>query len=293
MGQPGAPLATTPVRRSLLAAAVLALAAPPVAAQLSVGVGGYAVDYAPGAGADTTFAFNSDVYAVGFYGTSGLLHVFYGTDVKAGAAPGDSTEARALGVDLATEGGVTVARLGGGGVTVALSVPLQLALGYRYLREGPALRDGAAPTPATDDAERTLHLGTAALGAGGGAAVEVPLAGLPLARRLTGAASFVVGAGVQADFDPAAIRDEIGQGGLGEPGGLDAYGLRTTALSVQVGLDGVLGSDLGVYAGYTLRTARAATVPVESAADLLDVVTGGGEYADLETLHLARIGLSF
>ena len=281
------------MRRSLLAAVVLALAAPPAAAQLSVGVGSYTVDYAPGGAADTTFAFNSDVYSVGFYGTSGLFHAFYGTDVKPGAAPGDSTEARALGVDLATEGGVTVARLGGDGFSVALSVPLQLALGYRYLREGPALPDDDAPMPATEGAERTLHLGTAALGAGGGAAVEAPLAGLPLARRLRAAASFVLGAGVQADFDPAAIRDEIGQGGLGEPGGLDAYGLRTTALSVQVGLDGVLGSDLGVYAGYTLRTSRTAMVPVESVTDLLDVVTGGGDYADLETLHLARVGLSF
>ena len=280
--------------RLVLLAAVAALAAPPAAAQLSVGAGGYSVGYAPGGAADTTFAFDSDVYSVGFYGTSGLFHAFYGTDVKPGAAAGDSTEATALGVDLASEGGVTLARLGGDGFELKLSVPLQLALGYRYLREEPQLPDGQEP----DEGDvRTLHLGTAALGAGGGAAVGVPFVGLPLARALRGSASFVLGAGVQADFDPVALRDQIAlpqpDAPDDEPGGLDAYGLRTTALSVQVGLDGVLGSDLGVYVGYTRRTARTAATVVESATDLLDVVTGGGEYGDLETLHLARVGLSF
>ena len=280
---------THPARRAALLALSL-LAAPPALAQLSVGVGGYAIDYAPGGAAEAAFAFDSDVYAVGVYGTSGVIHAFYGTDVKPGAAAGDSTEATALGVDLASDGGITVARLGGDGLQIKLSVPLQLALGYRYLREEPQLPEGQEPA---DDAVRTLHLGTAALGAGGGAAVTVPFVGLPLARALTGSASLVLGAGVQADFDPSAIRADIEEMGLEGAGGLDAYGLRSRTVSVTVGLDGVLGSALGVSVGYTYRTMRTGSDVIESAADLLDVATGDGEYADLETLHLARVGVTF
>ncbi|PAP75480.1 hypothetical protein [Rubrivirga marina] len=271
------------MRPCLLLLALVLATAP--AAQVNVGAGGYAVEYALGDNAPA-YTFDSDVYAAGFYSATGLFHVFYGTDVQPSAAEGDSTKASALGADLASAGRLPIATLGED-VTVNLFVPLGVELGYRYFRVEPSLADGVEPDE--DDIE-TLHLGLAALRVGGGAEAEVPLEGLPLASALTGSASLTLGAGARADFDPLEASNQLG-GAEGD--GVDAYGLRTSTLTLQAKLDGVLGTDLGAILGYTLRTTRTDSTPLESVGDLVGVVTEASDYTQLDRLHLVRVGVLF
>ena len=169
------------MHRIALALTALLLCSAAPSAQISVGAGGYSLDYAPGGG-DAVYTFDSDVYAVGFYGASGLFHAFYGTDVQPTVTAGDSTEATALGVDLASAGAIDIVRLGEN-VEVSLFVPIGIELGYRNLTVETVSADGA---PSSDNDGRSLHLALAALRAGGGVAATVPLTGFPLARSLQG-----------------------------------------------------------------------------------------------------------
>ena len=258
---------------SLLVCAVLSTAVTP-AAQIGVGLGTYSLDYVRD-DAEAVPTFDGGVLAGGFYSETGLFHVFYGSESQ------PSGDTSVLGLDLLTTSGIPITTVGDD-VEVALFVPLGLGLGYRYLRSD------LAPAGGADD-RQTLHLGLAALRAGVGATATVPLDGAPIGRSLTGSASLALGAGALGDFDPLDAGNQLGGG---EEDGIDLYGLHTTTLSLQVGLDGLVGTPLGATLGYTLRSARASPDELGSLGDLIGVVVSGG-YDRFERLHLVHVGLVF
>ena len=262
----------------LLGAAALSMAAAP-SAQIGVGLGSYALDYARD-DAEPLPTFDGSVLAGGFYSETGLFQVFYGSDVQPSAPTADAS---VLGVDLLTTGGIPIATVGDD-VEVALFVPLGLNLGYRYLHA-----EAPAPGGAGADDRQTLHLALGAVRVGGGATATVPLDGVPLGQRLVGSAALMVGAGALGDFDPLAAGNQLG--GADEDG-IDVYGLHTTTLSLHGRLDGLAGTALGLTLGYTLRSARASPDELESFGDLVGVVTSSG-YDRFERLHLVYVGLVF
>ena len=256
-------------------ALTLFLAGPALAQTGSMDLGSQVLDlrYRPGGSEAPLVDFNQRVTSLGFYGDAAAFTFSYGTQDQVLAA-GEVQSLSMTGVDMSLGGNVPVVRFGEG-VEYSAYIPLRLQSYYRYL-----LGDTSVEDPGDDT---SLHIAELDLGAGLGAAVEVPLGDSAPARRLRAFGTYVFGAGVQGDYPmglPGGARDAV------------AYGLRTNTVMVQTEARELFGTTVGASLGYSFRTASTDTAAIESVDGLLNAFTGD-DFQRLETAHLVHIGVIF
>ncbi len=261
------------MRLLLLLALVLAVPASAQTASMDVGPQALDLRYRSGGADALGIDYVGTVTSVGFYGSTAAFSGFYGSQTRLGE-PGTVRSLSAYGFDVTVGGNVPVVRFGQG-TTVSAYVPIRAQWGSRYL--------SGDQSSEIDGHDTAILLGDGALGAGLGAALDVPLgAGAP-ARTIHTFGTAVMGAGIQGGYAMAFPGTDP------DPG---AYGLRSARLMVQTEAHGLFGSNLGASIGYTFRAVDLDASPIESVGGAFNAVTGS-DFRRAETSHLVRVGLIF
>ena len=274
---------TPPLPMRLFVTALAALFALPTLAQdvaltpepaqdasFDVGVQSLDLRYTPGAATAPLVDYNSDVYAMGFYGKNASFTAYYGSDDRPITA--DVLGSMSVyGLDISVGTNVPVARFG----RVETFVPVRLQLAPRYFL-------GDTDADLTGD-DTSLFVASTALGVGVGAATEIPLGPAGFASSIRTFGTAVAGAGVQGDYvmgHPTASKDP------------SVHGLGTRTLMAQVEARRLFGSPLGASLGYSFRNTQIDGSGL-GAGGVFEAVVGAGESRRLETSHLIHVGLIF
>lgn len=167
------------------------------------------------------------------------------------------------------------------GLPLAVYVPIRFNANYRYT----SLDASSEPTGPSE--RPTLHLMGGGLGAGGGARFAFPAGPSFLKDNLVAQASYVFAPGL------------MGNAGQGLDQGPPEASLRqlklrwVTDLNVEIQLKNLLGDNVGVMAGYTLRAVSRSPEKPESFGDVLDAFTDRTDFVEVTDQHVFRIGINW
>lgn len=183
-----------------------------------------------------------------------LMFAYGSTDAYEGEG-----EIRSLAGDLSFGGNVHLFR-NFLHLPLSIYIPIRLNAGYRNL--------------SLLEADETLHLAQAGIGAGAGASVRIPT-GLPLLRdNLTGFASLVRSVGGLGDIS-STMADQTGANEMSALSGIRL--MQNTDLNIEAKFERLLGDNTGVTVGMTIRWQSWTEEKADELLQIIDVVTGEQE----------------
>lgn len=193
----------------------------------------------------------------------------------------DEGEIRSLSADLNAGGNISIFRQFFG-LPFGTFIPIRVNLGYRNLE----LMDVEY-----DHLNRTANIGSGSLGGGLGAEVRVPT-GLPvLEDNLTALIYLVASVGAMGDFTNA---NENGFNQTPANAMKGVYLTRNYDFNIEAKFEELLGGDIGVTAGLTLRWLYWTDNQAEDVKQVLDIISGEEDDISLNaTQSFFRIGINW
>ncbi|MDZ7694533.1 MAG: hypothetical protein U5K69_25985 [Balneolaceae bacterium] len=190
-------------------------------------------------------------------------------------------EIRSLTADLHAGGNIAIFR-NFFGLPIGSFIPLRINLGYRNLE----LMDVEK-----NHFNRTSNIGSGSLGGGLGAEIRIPT-GLPLLEdNLTAFASLIASIGAMGDFTDA---NEEGFNHSSASAMEGVHLTRSTDFNFEAKFENLLGGDLGVTAGITLRWLHWTDHEAENFKQVLDIIHGEEEELRLRaTQSFFRVGINW
>lgn len=244
----------------------------------SLTIGTIVEEYAlQSANGDYRFGFEGGATGLMLSSKSSSLMLSYGV---ADAFEHDG-DIRSLTADLHAGGNITIFR-NFFGLPIGSFIPIRVNLGYRNLE----LMDVEK-----SHLNRTANIGSGSLGGGLGADIRIPT-GLPvLEDNLTAFASLVASVGAMGDFTDA------NEGGFNHSPASAMKGVhltRNTDFNFEAKFEHLLGGDLGVTAGLTLRWLHWTDNEAENFKQVLDIINGEEEDLRLRaTQTFFRVGINW